>query len=206
MRLRDLTEQAEIYMTDLMAGRRHAPLDKFVRAGLWGLSRVYLTLVRWRLSLYRHRFLRDHRLGCLVISIGNLTVGGTGKTPVVEIFARTLMERNRRVAILSRGYKSKSKPVLEQILDKVLVREDTIPPRVVSNGEELLLDSHMSGDEPFMLAKNLKTAVVLVDKNRVKSGRYAIRNFQADTLILDDGFQYLFLKPRLNILLIKSLH
>ncbi|MCJ8332070.1 MAG: tetraacyldisaccharide 4'-kinase, partial [Lentisphaeria bacterium] len=187
-----------------LAGKRHAPMDKLVRCSLYILSRVYATLVRWRISLYKNRILKDHRLGCLVISIGNLTVGGTGKTPVVEVFARTLTKRNRKVAVLSRGYKSKSKPISEQFMDKLLMREDIVPPRVVSDGKDVLLNSHMSGDEPFMLAQNLDGVVVLVDKNRVKSGRYAIRHFNADTLILDDGFQYLHLKPRLNILLIDS--
>ena len=79
-----------------------------------------------------------------------------------------------------------------------------IPPKIVSDGQHLLLNSEMAGDEPYMLASNLKDVVVLVDKDRVKSGRYAIRNFNADTLILDDGFQYLDLKPKLNILLIDS--
>ncbi len=202
MNLRLALENVETYAQDLIEERRHAPLDKWVRAGLFVLSRVYQNLVKWRLSLYRHRVLKDHRLGCLVISVGNLTVGGTGKTPVVEIFARILAARGRRVAILSRGYKSKSKPLVRQVGD--LFKQDQVPPRVVSDGKELKLDSLMAGDEPYMLAKNLDNVVVLVDKNRVKAGRYAIRVHNCDTLILDDGFQYLPLKPRLNLLLIDS--
>ena len=76
------------------------------------------------------------------------------------------------------------------LLNKLLLREDSTPPRVVSDGKSLLLDSETAGDEPYMLASNLKDVVVLVDKNRVKSGRYAIENFGCDTLLLDDGFQY----------------
>ncbi len=211
MKLRIIIEHVETYATDLLEGRRHAPLDKLVRAGLFVISRLYLKLVKWRLSLYRHRIFKDHRLGCLVISVGNLTVGGTGKTPVVEVFARTLAERQRRVAILSRGYKSKSKPLREQLADLILMRTDTVPPKVVSDGKQVLLDSRMAGDEPYMLARNLTPPLgpeggvaVLVDKDRVKSGKYAIRTYNADTLILDDGFQYLRLVPRLNILLVDS--
>jgi tetraacyldisaccharide 4'-kinase len=77
-----------------------------------------------------------------------------------------------------------------------------MPPRVVSDGHELLLNSAMSGDEPYMLASNLPNVAVLVDKNRVKSGRYAIDRMGCDTLILDDGFQYLELKHRVEIVLV----
>jgi tetraacyldisaccharide 4'-kinase len=94
------------------------------------------------------------------------------------------------VAILSRGYRSKPTPVHEWFMNKLLLRDDTTPPRVVSDGKSLLLDSEMAGDEPYMLASNLKDVVVLVDKDRVKSGRYAIEKFGCDTLLLDDGFQY----------------
>ena len=90
----------------------------------------------------------------------------------------------------SRGYRSKPRPVHEWLLNKLLLRDDTTPPRVVSDGKSLLLDSEMAGDEPYMLASNLKDVVVLVDKDRVKSGRYAIEKFGCDTLLLDDGFQY----------------
>src|SRR5204862_3746643 len=81
-------------------------------------------------------------------------------------------------------------PMHQWLLNKILLRDDTTPPRVVSDGKSLLLDSEMAGDEPYMLASNLKDVVVLVDKDRVKSGRYAIERFGCDTLLLDDGFQY----------------
>lgn len=203
MKLRLLLEKTETYVQELLAGRRYNRRDKALLAVLFLLSGVYKRLVIWRLSLYRHRLLRDHRLGCLVISVGNLSVGGTGKTPVVEIFARTLAARGRRVAVLSRGYRSKSKPFLRSLTD-FFRRQEEIPPRVVSKGDGPLLDSYVAGDEPYMLAKNLEDVVILVDKDRVKSGKYAIRTHDCDTLILDDGFQYLPLKPRVNLLLIDS--
>jgi tetraacyldisaccharide 4'-kinase len=138
-----------------------------------------------------------------VIAIGNLTVGGTGKTPVVEKFARELQDQGRTVAILSRGYRSKPPPLGKRMLDKVLFREDRTPPRVVSDGKSLLLDSETAGDEPYMLASNLKDVVVLVDKDRVKAGRYAIEQYGCDTLLLDDGFQYWKLHGRrLDIVLV----
>ena len=134
--------------------------------------------------------MRDYTLGIQVIAIGNLTWGGTGKTPVVERFARELQRQGRTVAILSRGYKSRPTPLAQTVWNKLLLREDSTPPRVVSDGRSLLLDSETAGDEPYMLASNLKDVIVLVDKNRVKSGRYAIEHFGCDTLLLDDGFQY----------------
>jgi tetraacyldisaccharide 4'-kinase len=81
-------------------------------------------------------------------------------------------------------------------MNKLLLREDRTPPRIVSDGKSLLLDSETAGDEPYMLASNLKDVVVLVDKDRVKSGRYAIEQFGCDTLLLDDGFQYWKLRGR----------
>src|ERR1019366_8258495 len=99
---------------------------------------------------YRQRILHDEPLGCLVVVVGNLTVGGTGKTPVVETFARELRDAGRNVAILSRGYRSKPAPLHRKFLNKILLREDQTPPRVVSDGKSLLLDSETAGDEPYM--------------------------------------------------------
>src|SRR5258706_5929047 len=169
---------------------------KLARAILFGSSKIFTVIVKLRLWLYNVRLLRDKTLGVQVIAIGNLTVGGTGKTPVVEKFARELRDAGRNVAILSRGYRSQPVPLHTKLLNKILLRDDQTPPRVVSDGKSLLLDSNMAGDEPYMLASNLKDVVVLVDKDRVKSGRYAIETFGCDTLLLDDGFQYWHLRGR----------
>jgi tetraacyldisaccharide 4'-kinase len=138
----------------------------------------------------------------LVISVGNLTVGGTGKTPVVERIARALQQGGRRVAILSRGYKSVPKPFLVRLLDGIVRRKSVFTPRVVSDGVSLLLDSRTAGDEPFMLANNLRGVVVLVDRDRVRSGIHAIEEFGCDVLLLDDGFQYVKMRHGLEITLI----
>ena len=179
--------------------------DRPVRVLLWMLKQLshgYGAVVQLRLFMYRRGLFRHNALGCQVISVGNLTVGGTGKTPVVEIFARELQKEGRRVAILSRGYKKSKPPFAQRVADRLLFRDRTRPPRVVSDGKQLMLDSAMSGDEPYMLASNLPDVAVLVDKDRVKSGLYAIRNLGCDTLILDDGFQYLALKHRMQIVLV----
>ena len=195
------SENLEQFAIEVILGRRHGARATVLRGLLYVLSFVYAGIVKLRLWLYQRRILRPRSLGCLVISIGNLTVGGTGKTPIVEKFARALRSGGRRVAILSRGYKSVAPPTKRTFLDK-LRGLDPAPPRVVSDGTSLLLDSLTAGDEPYMLANNLKDVIVLVDKDRVKSGRYAIKELKADTLLLDDGLQYLHLKHRLDIVLI----
>ena len=188
--IRIWTETVETVVLEIISGQRRGKRAATARVCLFLLSKVYAAAVKVRRVLYNFRILRDSTLGVQVIAIGNLTVGGTGKTPVVEKFARELKEQGRQVAILSRGYRSKPPPLSKRLVDKFLLREDRTPPRVVSDGKSLLLDSETAGDEPYMLASNLKDVVVLVDKDRVKSGRYAIEKFGCDTLLLDDGFQY----------------
>ncbi len=186
---------------DVILGKREGVGAVVFGVFLQAWSYLFNGITQLRLWLYRKRILHDTPLGCLVVVVGNLTVGGTGKTPVVEKFARALHDRGRKVAILSRGYKSKAPPFWKKWWYR-FTHKDEAPPRVVSDGVTVLLDSEVAGDEPFMLAKNLPGVVVLVDKNRVKAGAYAIKHFGCDTLVLDDGFQYLPLKGRLNLLLI----
>jgi tetraacyldisaccharide 4'-kinase len=202
--MRRWIEGLESFAMDVILDRRHGRRAGALRVLLFWLSKVYQAIVQARLGFYRSRFLRSHSHGCLVISVGNLTVGGTGKTPVVEMLARALQEGGRRVAILSRGYKSVPRPFFLRLADRITRRKSLFVPRVVSDGVSLLLDSRTAGDEPFMLANNLRGVVVLVDRDRVKSGIYAIREFQADTLILDDGFQYVKMRHSLEVVLIDS--
>ena len=116
---------------------------------LYALSWLFRGIVQTRLWLYRERLLRERSPGCLVISIGNLTVGGTGKTPVVEKFARTLQDNGRKVAILSRGYKAKRPPLLRR-LQRQWLGMTRRKPRIVHDGRKLLLDSRFAGDEPYI--------------------------------------------------------
>ncbi len=189
-------ETIETFVLEVIFEERHDFKARLMRGFLFGSSKLFTVAVKIRRWLYNFRILRDKTLGVQVIAIGNLTVGGTGKTPVVEKFARELQSAGRKVAILSRGYRSKPVPIHTKFLNKILLREDHTPPRIVSDGKSLLLDSELAGDEPYMLASNLKDVVVLVDKDRVKSGRYAIEKYGCDTLLLDDGFQYWNLRGR----------
>lgn len=172
---------------------------RLLLAVLKGFSLLFGVVVAVRGFLYRSGILRRFPLGVQVISIGNVTAGGTGKTPVTEIFARTLSAEGRRVAILSRGYRRKEAPWWQRLFTQVID-----PPLVVSDGRHVLLDAATGGDEPYMLASNLPGVAVVVDRNRVKAGRYAIKRLGCDTLILDDGFQYQKLKHSIDVVLVDA--
>ncbi len=138
-----------------------------------------------RARLYRQKIFQTRRLDCRVISIGNLTLGGTGKTPMVMRVADTLRRQGFKPAILSRGYGGNSSE----------------PVNVVCDGAQTLLSPEVVGDEPVMMARRLKTVRVLSGRDRYETGKYAIEHFGVDVLILDDGYQHLPLHRDLNILL-----
>jgi tetraacyldisaccharide 4'-kinase len=195
-------EKLEQFAIDVILERRYGKRAALLRWFLLGLSLIYGQIIRLRSWVYLNRLIKWHHVGCRVISIGNLTVGGTGKTPVVEQFARCLTQAGRKVAILSRGYKSTPLPFWQRIWYRLTFRRSSLPPRIVSNGKSVLLDPTTAGDEPFMLASNLDRVYVLVDKNRIKSAVHAIEEYGVDTILLDDGYQYLPFRERLNVALI----
>lgn len=201
---RKFLERAETYLLGVVDGTTNGTQASLLRLTLGGLSYVFSAIVQFRLWGYNIGLLKHHTLGCQVVSVGNLTVGGTGKTPVVELLARSLANNGRRVAILSRGYKKKKKKrgFKQRFRDLMAGKVDVEASLVVSDGESLKVEPVFSGDEPYMLAKNLPGVAVVVGKNRVMSGQYAIRKLRCDTLILDDGFQHLALKHRLDIVLV----
>ena len=196
-------ERLESYLVKLIqepgADQNQPGSIRMLLALLKALSGVFAAVVGIRYFLYKTGILRRFPLGIQVISIGNVTAGGTGKTPVTEIFARTLAAEGRKVAILSRGYRRKEAPWYQRIFTQVIEK-----PLVVSDGKHVLLDSAVGGDEPYMLASNLPGVAVVVDRNRVKAGRYAIKRLGCDTLILDDGFQYQKLKHSVEVVLVDS--
>lgn len=197
-------ERFEQFVTDVIYDRaKMSPAARALAAFLRALSVLFERIVRLRFLLYRTRILRDTPLGCKVVVLGNLTVGGTGKTPVVEKMARVMASHGRKVAILSRGYKSKKEPLLRRIL-RWLNLASRPAPRIVSDGKNVLLGAEIAGDEPYMLARNLVSCgvCVVVDRDRVYAGEYAIRHFGVDVIILDDGMQYLPLRGSINLLLV----
>ncbi|WP_018291044.1 tetraacyldisaccharide 4'-kinase [Verrucomicrobium sp. 3C] len=196
------TDRFERFAIDVILERRDGKGAALLRGLLFLLSSLYGPLVRLRIWLYSRNFLHSHSLGCLIISVGNLTVGGTGKTPVVEKLARELTRAGRRVAILSRGYKSAARPFWTRWRQTAQGETPHPSPRVVSDGKRAFLGPLLAGDEPYMLASNLQGVVILTGKDRVRSALTAIRRWGVDTLLLDDGFQYLPLKERIDIVLV----
>ena len=194
-------EELEEWGTDVIFGRargfRAWAMRGILRVGSW----FFRAVVGARLYLFRRRIKTVHYLGTLTISVGNITAGGTGKTPVVELLSRTLAARGRKCAILTRGYKSKPLRHPQVWLDKDGRRLRNIP-KIASDGTNRKLNPHYAGDEPFMLARNLDGVAVLVDKDRVKSGIFAIEQLGCNTLILDDGMQYLKLRHEIDIVLV----
>ncbi len=203
--MKELIDELEQWGADVIFGRARGFRAAMARFLMFWLSWIFRALVQCRIMLYRKGWKPQEYLGAQVVAIGNLTVGGTGKTPVVELLAKSLRDRGRKVVILSRGYKSRK---LDRAQNWTSADGKPVPaeqmPRVVSTGTAILLDSKFAGDEPFMLAKNLEGVAVIVDKDRVKGGRFAVSELKAETLLLDDGMQYLDLAHSLDITLIDS--
>jgi tetraacyldisaccharide 4'-kinase len=160
------------------------------------LLRAVATVVAWfydKLTIFRNllfdlRILKVHKLSCPVISVGNLTVGGTGKTPLVIWLARFLLEEGWRVGVVSRGYKGEEGK-------KVLV---------VSDGRNILVGSDISGDEPQLLARRLPGIPVLCSTKRALAVEAAVEQFRCEVVILDDGFQHRFVARNLDIVMLDS--
>ena len=141
-----------------------------------------------RLQAYDRRWAAVRRLPCRVISIGNLTLGGTGKTPVVELVAGLLQQAGVRVCVLSRGYGGRAQSAIT----------------VVSDGKRCLVPPDVVGDEPVLLAEHLSELPVIVGKDRYAAGMLAIERFGVDAIVLDDAFQHIQLARDLNILLLDA--
>jgi tetraacyldisaccharide 4'-kinase len=170
----------------IMTGDIHPPLPLNLLLTL--LSKAYGAGVRLRRDGYALGFLKPKKLPCTVISIGNLTTGGTGKTPMTLYVAERVRQLGCRVAVISRGYKGAAEK----------------SGGIVSDGNAILMDPNTAGDEPFLLAASLKGIPVLVGHDRYKSGMKAINRFQTEVVILDDAFQHLALFRDLNLLLLDS--
>jgi tetraacyldisaccharide 4'-kinase len=164
-------------------------MNSAVTLALAPLGRLYGVAMRVRRGLYGSGRFRVNELGVPVISVGNLTTGGTGKTPLVEWIARELARTGQRVCILTRGYGRRSPGA-----------------RVVaSNGKEIVANAAQAGDEPLLLAETLNgLAAVISDADRVAAAGWAIENLRSEVFVLDDGFQHLRVARNLNILTIDA--
>ncbi len=185
---------------EIVSGKRTDRFARFARGVLSAASKLFGIAVRSRTKMYEHGIIKRSWPGCVVISIGNITVGGTGKTPVTETFARALTIGGRKVAIVSRGYKARS-PSLKW---RRKHRQFYPTTRIVHDGKNLLLGARLAGDEPYMLAKNLENVIVIVDHDRVRGSRYAISHYGVDTILLDDGMQHIRLQRQIDVVLIDA--
>jgi tetraacyldisaccharide 4'-kinase len=164
------------------------PGPAMLRGLLGGLSLIYDAALEGYLAAERMGLRRRERLPVPVLSIGNLTVGGTGKTPMTQLVCRRLAAAGKRVGVLSRGHGGEGVQV-----------------RVVSDpGGALLMTPSEAGDEPVLLARSLPGIPVLTGKDRRVSGREALRSFGLDVLVLDDGFQYWQLARDCDLILLDS--
>jgi tetraacyldisaccharide 4'-kinase len=176
------------YLEDVVTGVQSGVASQIVRAGLLPISLLVLAGVKLRRWLYSKGILRVKRLPCKVISVGNVVVGGSGKTPAVIAITTMLRNyKNLRIGILSRGYLSKVKG-----------------PAVVSDGENLLLDTIEAGDEPHLISRNLHGVPVFIGKDRFETGLIASNKYHCQVVILDDGFQYLRLARDMDIITIDA--
>jgi tetraacyldisaccharide 4'-kinase len=172
---------------EIISSSRVYPFFSFATL-LHGGSMIYGWAIQQRRKLFEQGRLRSHRLPCVVVSVGNLTVGGTGKTPMVVHLAKLIQSKGHRVVVISRGYKGLSQ------------KKGTI----VSDGDKVQCSARQAGDEPFLIAMLLKEIPVVVGKDRYAAGKIAVSRFKPDVLLLDDAFQHLQLKRDLNLLLLDA--
>jgi tetraacyldisaccharide 4'-kinase len=177
-------------LQNLMSADHRKGRFSYLESFLFVVSFAYAAAVKLRAIGYQSGILVSKRLPCKVISVGNITVGGTGKTPMAVYLARLLRQLGHRIAVISRGYRGDAEK----------------SGGIVSNGREILLGVQSAGDEPVMMAKQLKDLEIplLVGQNRYRIGLLAVREFKPDVIILDDGFQHLKLVRDINLVLLDS--
>tara|TARA_B100001029_G_C15063817_1_gene461359 strand:- start:7807 stop:8838 length:1032 start_codon:yes stop_codon:yes gene_type:complete len=151
------------------------------------IALLYRIVINTRFFLYKNNLKKSIKFNIPIISVGNITVGGTGKTPMVHFLAKELQINYPKIAILSRGYGRKSKGY-----------------HIVNDGNLFLSSPENSGDEPFLLAKLLKNCIVAVDENRIRGIKNLEKEFSPDLIILDDGFQQLGIIKTIDIVLLNA--
>ncbi len=172
---------------NIIANEGNTPFFSF-GSFLFVISLLYGSSVKLREKFYKKGIFRSEKLPCTVISIGNITAGGTGKTPMAIYVAKLATRLGYKTAIVSRGYKGGAEKT----------------GGVVSNGKTIYMSPDMAGDEPFMMASCLKDVPVVVGQNRFKAGMSAVKEFSPDIIVLDDAFQHLRVKRDIDLVLLDS--
>ncbi len=184
-------ENFKTYFIDMVHTKEvHGIFMHLFMGVLYLFSLIYEQLVNIKLLGYKLGISGKETLDCYVISLGNITVGGTGKTPTAQRLARDISEMGYKVVILNRGYRAKWHGEVG----------------IVSDGKELKMTAAEAGDEAFMLAKHLPSVPVLIGAERAVTGRYAIEHFGAEVAILDDGYQHWQLIRDMDILLVDAVN
>jgi tetraacyldisaccharide 4'-kinase len=183
-------EELQFYLYRLVHGEAPGILADFLLGVLHVFSIIYGWAVLFKLALYKCGILKQHKLACHVISLGNITVGGTGKTPTAQRLATIIRDVGYRVVILNRGYRAGWRGQIG----------------LVSDGKKIYMSASEAGDEAYLLAKSLPGVSVVIGRNRIVTGEYAVNELKADVIILDDGFQHWKLARDLDIVLIDSLN
>ncbi len=182
------TNKAESTLLPIIQGK-HGFVPSLVRGLLTALVPVYAGGLKLYLLPYRTGLRKQARLGVPVVCVGNLTTGGTGKTPMTQLVCRRLQERGLRCVVLSRGYGGTNEYGCA----------------IVSDGEKVLLTAADSGDEPHLLATSLPGIPVLVGKDRRVTGALAVERFQPDIIVLDDGMQFWQLHRDMDVVLVSAI-
>lgn len=183
-----MTGPLATYWRRMASGAGPGGSERLLFLLLFPAGLIYGFILKLRAVAYRRGLLPAARLPRPVVSVGNITVGGTGKTPVTSQVARFLMERGVKVAVLSRGYSGS-------------LEGETA---VVSDGHNVLLSAQECGDEPYLLASSIPGLIVVIGSDRHAAGRLALQVCNPDLFLLDDGFQHLRLRRDLNILLLDA--
>jgi tetraacyldisaccharide 4'-kinase len=183
-------EAIQIYLYQLVHSKKTGIPGKILLAVLRLCSFFYSVGLACKLFFYQHGIFKQHRLPCKVISLGNITLGGTGKTPTAQVLAALIRDMGHRVVILNRGYRANWQGQVG----------------LVSDGHRIYMTAAEAGDEAFLLAKNVPGVAVVIGKDRALTGEFAVRKLQADVIILDDGYQHWQLARDLDIVLIDALN
>lgn len=183
-----MNQNLEEYLLSVIKGHKQGAIARGVLFICALLAGIYRLGIKARAKLYDLGIKEGQELPCTVISVGNITVGGTGKTPVAQLLARELKEKGKKVAILNRGYKA----------------EFEKEAGLVSDGQRILMNPEEAGDEAFMLAQSLPEVPIIIGSDRTVTGKYAYEEFDVDVLLLDDGFQHWRLERDEDIVVIDA--
>lgn len=183
-------EALQVYLYKLVHGEQQGVFAAVILGALRVMSFIYGLGVQFILALYRWGLLQRHKLPCKVISLGNITVGGTGKTPTAQRLAAFIRDKGYRVVILNRGYRAGWKGQVG----------------VVSDGRKIYMTVTEAGDEAYLLAKSLPGVPVIIGRDRSITGEYAVQKLNAEVIILDDAYQHWQLDRDLDIVLIDTIN